>query len=307
MHLSEGMLPANQALLWSVIALPTLIWSIRAERSIKQGDSSSVMLMASVTSVLFAATLLPLPVPVVGATSHICLTPLFALIVGLRRIIWPTFFVLLIQTLFFAHGGITTLGVNMMTLGGVGPLVTLSFWWLLQKSGQNNPIALGIICGLGGLSVYVVDAFILAISLSDVAPPMTTFLSIVFGFAPVQVPLALLEAVVSVKILEVIAERRIDLLPINLRFLKKTRLSAGLLLLLISSSVLPACHYEGIDNTVFGATAEGLGRTPTDSIIDFSQGEIGLAVSILVLFGMGFVAGRTWESHFSRGKDALSR
>ena len=31
-----------------------------------------------VVSLLFAATLLPLPVPVLGATSHICLTPVLA-------------------------------------------------------------------------------------------------------------------------------------------------------------------------------------------------------------------------------------
>ena len=308
MHLSEGMLPATQSLVWSAIALPTLIWSIRAERSANQGESSSVMIMSSVTSVLFAATLLPLPVPIVGATSHICLTPLFALIVGLRRIIWPTFFVLLIQALFFAHGGITTLGVNMITLGVCGPLVTCSLWWLLRKMGQNNPIGLGIICGLGGLSVYVVDALVLAMSLSDVAPPSTTFLSIIVGFAPVQVPLSILESVVSVKIIQVIAERRLDLLPTSLQGFKQVHPSVGLiLLLLVSSSAMQACSYEGIDNTVFGATAEGLGRTPTDSILDFSQGELGLAVSILILFGMGFVAGRTWESHFSREKDALSR
>ena len=49
-------------------------------------------MIAAVTSVLFAATLLPLPVPVVGATSHICLTPLFALIVGVRRVVCTDFY-----------------------------------------------------------------------------------------------------------------------------------------------------------------------------------------------------------------------
>ena len=97
MHLAEGVLPLSQAIGWSALAAPVLIWSIRGEELARRDDTSSSTVMASVTSLLFAATLLPLPVPVVGATSHICLTPLFALIVGVRRIVWPTFFVLLLM------------------------------------------------------------------------------------------------------------------------------------------------------------------------------------------------------------------
>ena len=112
MHLAEGVLPLSQAIGWSALAAPVLLWSIRGEDLARREAPPSSTVMASVTSLLFAATLLPLPVPVVGATSHICLTPLFALIVGVRRIVWPTFFVLLLQAVFFAHGGLTTLGVN---------------------------------------------------------------------------------------------------------------------------------------------------------------------------------------------------
>ena len=78
--------------------------------------------MGGVTSLLFAATLLPLPMPVVGATSHICRTPALALVVAARRMVWSTFFVLLLQAVFFAHGGLTTLGINTLTLGLLGPV-----------------------------------------------------------------------------------------------------------------------------------------------------------------------------------------
>ena len=101
MHLAEGMLPIGQVIGWSAVAAPVLIWSIRGEQLARREKPSSSVLMASATSLLFAATLLPLPVPIVGATSHICLTPLLALIVGVRRIVWPTFFVLLLQAFFF--------------------------------------------------------------------------------------------------------------------------------------------------------------------------------------------------------------
>ena len=110
MHLAEGVLPLSQAIAWSALAAPTVFWSLRGEQRTRRNTPSSSVIMAGATSLLFAGTLLPLPVPVVGATSHICLTPVLALIVGVRRIVWPTFFVLLLQAVFFAHGGLTTLG-----------------------------------------------------------------------------------------------------------------------------------------------------------------------------------------------------
>ena len=92
MHLAEGVLPLGQAVAWSALAAPTVYWSLRREQRTRRNTPSSSVVMAGATSLLFAGTLLPLPVPVVGATSHICLTPVLALVVGVRRIVWPTFF-----------------------------------------------------------------------------------------------------------------------------------------------------------------------------------------------------------------------
>ena len=307
MHLSEGVLPFSHSITWSVIAIPTLLWSIRGEQVERQNETNPVPIMAAVTSILFAATLLPIPVPIVGATSHICLTPLFALIVGIRRIVWPTFFVLLLQAMFFAHGGITTLGINTLTLGVVGPLVTLVIWWASKKVDLNNAFTLALACALGGLSVYVTDALVLAVALSDLASPMTTFISVTAGFAPVQVPLVFLEAFISVKIVQTVSSRRADLLPFDLKNIGNFNPPLGHMVIVLATFFLTACDYRGIDDSVFGATTEKLGRPPTDGFIDFSQGEVGLAFSILILFAMGFFAGRTWERLFSRGQDALSR
>ena len=304
MHLAEGMLPFSQAIGWSVVAAPVLLWSIRGEQLARREDPSSSMVMASVTSLLFAVTLLPLPVPVVGATSHICLTPLFALIVGVRRIIWPTFFILLLQAVFFAHGGLTTLGVNVLTLGLFGPLIAIGLWRLLGKFGA---LGFGIACGIGGLSVYVIDALVLAAALSDVAAPQTTFTSVLVGFAPVQIPLSVLEAVVSVKIVQLLAERLPQILPKVLQTLRKSVVPATSVLFLLLILLQTGCSYEPIDDAVFKKESMTAGREPTDSIVDWSGGEVGLAMTIIILFGLGFVAGRNWERLFSRGRDALPR
>ena len=307
MHLAEGVLPLSHAVAWSALAAPAVVWSLRDEQRTRREKPSSTVIMAGATSLLFAGTLLPLPVPVSGVTSHICLTPVLALIVGLPRIVWPTFFVLLLQAVFFAHGGLTTLGVNILTLGLLGPLVTVGLWALLRRLGVDGTMSLGLACGVGGLSVYLADAVVLAAALSDVAAPATTFGAVLIGLAPVQIPLAVLEAVASVGLVRLLATRRPDLLPNSLRGGSRTMsapVASASLLLLIG---LSGCSYQGVDGTVFGATAEGAGRPPTESIVDLSQGETGLAMSVLILFGLGFVAGRTWERVLGKRRDALPR
>jgi cobalt/nickel transport system permease protein len=263
--------------------------------------------MAGATSLLFAGTLMPLPVPVVGATSHICLTPLLALLVGVRRVVWPTFLVLLLHAMFFAHGGMTTLGVNTLTLGLIGPLVTVGLWSALKNLGANGAVGFGLAVGLGGMSVYLTDAAVLAAALADTANPATTFWVVLVGFAPVQIPLSILEAVVSVYIVRALVTRRADLVPDGLRKLRLPRRESVAALVVLLSIGLSGCDYEGIDGTIFGAEAESAGRPPVDSMVDFSQGEMGLAMTILILFGLGFVAGRSWERLSADKKDVLSR
>ena len=307
MHLAEGILPFEQAVGWSFAGIIALAWSIRGEKLSRQDSTLPSVIMAGVTSLLFAVTLLPLPVPIVGATSHICLTPVLALLIGIRRLIWPTFFVLLLQAIFFAHGGLTTLGLNTLTLGVLGPAVTICLWTILRKFHIRNTICLVIACGVGDLSIYVADAMLLAFALADAVEPMVTFMGVTFGFAPVQVPLAVLEAVVSIGMIRLLAARRPDFLPMPLRVMKappKVIVNIAMTLLCVC---LFGCDYEGIDKTVFGATATSVGRLPTESVIDLSQGEFGLAMSILILFGLGFIAGRSWERIFSRSGDAVPR
>ena len=173
--------------------------------------------------------------------------------------VWPTFFVLLLQAVFFAHGGITTLGINTLTLGFFGPLCTIGLWNTLEKSRLNSTIGLGIACAVGSLSVYFIDALVLAIALSDLTPPASTFTSVSLGFAPVQVPLSILEAFVSVKIVLVLASRRADLLPTRLSMLRSPSVPVEHMILLFCVGLLSGCDYEGIDGTVFGKMAEHAG------------------------------------------------
>ncbi len=222
------------------------------------------------------------------------------------------FFVLLLQAIFFAHGGLTTLGVNTLTLGLLGPATAAGLWRLLGWLGAHHALGLAIACGVGSMAVYVADALVLSLALADVADPAVTLTGVLVGFAPVQIPLAVLESAVSAGIVRMLAMRRPSLLPTPMRSLGRASQAAVSVSVILLAFGLSGCAYEGIDGTVFGATAEAAGRPPTDSLLDLSQGEFGLGMSIIILFGLGFIAGRSWERlmnspQTSEGDDALSR
>ena len=61
MHLAEGTLPLSQALGWSALVVPVLIWSIRGESVIRREDSKSSVIMAGVTSVFLPQHYYPFP------------------------------------------------------------------------------------------------------------------------------------------------------------------------------------------------------------------------------------------------------
>ncbi len=292
MHLAEGTLPLWAAGIGWAIAAPWVWWSARAPAP---DDPRATGLRGAAGGLLFAVTLVPLPVPVLGVTSHLCLSPALALALGPRAVVAPVAVVLFLQAIFFAHGGLSTLGVNTLTLGLIGPMVALGAARLGRAAGAPVGLWVGLACAAGDLSVYVADAAALALTLPTAAGAWATFGALLAGFAPVQVPLAALEGVVSALMLRALAARRPGLLPPPLqRWGGHAPLppAAALVLLL---TLLGGCATTGLDDHVFGAAAAAAGRPPTGSLLDLSAGELGLAASVLIPFGAGFVLGRGVE------------
>lgn len=281
LHLAEGTLPLAHAALWTAVAAVPLTWSLAGERHAAPPDERA--LTATATAVIFAASLFPIPVPVAGASSHICLTPLFALMVGVRRVVWPTACVLAAHALFFAHGGLTTLGANLLTLGVIGPVSALALFALLRACRVPAFPAVAASCAIADLCVYVGDAALLAFGLARSVAPAQTFTAVLLGFAPTQIPLAVLEGALSAYALRALAAR--DRVPARLRLGRSAAAAFAVV-------ALTGCAVTGIDESVFAATAERAGQPARASLLDLSGSELGLAATIALLFGAGFVTGR---------------
>ena len=295
MHLAEGTLPLTHAAVWTAAAVPSLAAGVARLRRATEMDRALAAMAAAVT---FAATLVPVPIPIAGMSSHLCATPVLGLLLGRSALLIPATVVLAAQALLFGHGGLTTLGVNALTLGLVGPAAAASAATLLGLIRLRGPLAVFLACTLGHLAVYAVDAVALAAALAQ-QQPFTHWLTVVgVGLAPVQLPLALLEGTASALLVAALARRRPALVPARLHNASAAQRGVGLPLLLFALGMLSAdpaaAELPGADDVVFGGTARMAGRVADAPIAGRPEEEVGRSTFLVGGLVVGIVLGRGW-------------
>jgi cobalt/nickel transport system permease protein len=292
MHIAEGVLPASHAAITWAMAVPPIVWSSRWLHADAPDERRHRLTLASMsTALVFATTLVPIPIPVAGVTSHLCATPLLALIIGPRAIVLPTLLSLAVQALFLGHGGITTLGANLLSLGVVGPLVAWSIARALRSLRVPTSPTVFLACALGELAVYLADAVLLGSALSTSTTFTRVFLAVVLGFAPIQLPLAILEGLVSAFTLGYLAKRQNHLLPPWLVSARAVALSVLLVALVLGAT---ACGQQvrGADEAVIDHVATQAGRPPKPWFNPGDERVLGFAS--LGSFVAGVVVTRLW-------------
>ncbi len=117
-HVPDGFLSPRLTLPAWAAAAPLWVWAARRHFGSRAVDAIPVM--GSLTALAFALQSFRIPVPG-GTTTHVVGTALLAILFHpLVAFVCETV-VLVVQALFFGAGGITTLAVNALAMGLVGP------------------------------------------------------------------------------------------------------------------------------------------------------------------------------------------
>jgi cobalt/nickel transport system permease protein len=187
---------------------------IRARRA---RQSSYLPMLALVGSAVFLVSCMPIPVPVAGSCSHPCGTGLAALLVGPAPTVVITTIALLFQALFLAHGGLSTLGANIFSMGVMGALTGWASFRIVRKltgSVFAGAFAAGL---LSDWATYAGTSFSLAAALHGDGSMWVMFQAIAIAFVPTQLPLGVLEGILTVAAYSFVFRRRPELLaPISL-------------------------------------------------------------------------------------------
>ena len=209
MHIMEGYLPAGACVAWGVLCLPVVTAGFFTVRRRIRDERKSITLLAMAGAFIFVISYLKIP-SVTGSCSHMTGTGLGAILFGPSVVSILGIIVLIFQAVLLAHGGLTSLGANAFSMAIAGPALTWLVYTVCTKCRLRKRVSVFLAAALGDLFTYCVTSVQLALAFPDAeggaALSAVKFLGV---FAPTQLPLAVIEGMLTVLIvigLEVYAQ-----------------------------------------------------------------------------------------------------
>ena len=212
MHVAEGILPVSWAGLWFLVALPFVAWGLEVIKRRRAADPRSTTMVAMVGAAVFVISCMPVPIPWLGTCSHPCGTGLATLLIGPGPTVVVSSIALLLQALFLAHGGLTTLGANIVSMGVVGALGAYAAFHSLRAA--RVPIfAAAVVAGMiSDWATYAMTSLELSAALHGDGSIGAMFLAVGAAFVPTQLPLGIAEGLLTAMAYRFVLARRPELL-----------------------------------------------------------------------------------------------
>lgn len=200
MHIMEGFLPPGWSIAWGVLCIPFVVAGFISIK--KKVSESSRMLLILAMCGAFAFILSSLKIPsVTGSCSHPTGVGLGAILFGPTSMSVVGLIVLLFQAILLAHGGLTTLGANAFSMAIAGPFMAYGVYYLVKKITKKTEIAVFFGAFLGDLFTYIVTSGQLALAFPDSGGGiMVSFVKFMGIFATTQLPLAIIEGLLTVMV-----------------------------------------------------------------------------------------------------------
>jgi cobalt/nickel transport system permease protein len=212
MHIMEGFLPHPWWEIWFAFSLPIVAFGVHKMNKMIKENRETLPLLAVAGAFVFVLSSLKMP-SVTGSCSHPTGTGMGAIIFGPAITSVLSFIVLIYQAIFLAHGGLTTLGANTFSMGIAGPIVGYLVYKSAMKSGLNLYLAVFLAATLADWATYIVTSIQLALAFPAASGGvLASFEAFAAVFAITQVPLAIVEGVVTALMFKYIIQIRSDVL-----------------------------------------------------------------------------------------------
>jgi cobalt/nickel transport system permease protein len=217
MHIMEGFLPKEHALAWFLVSLPFFVAGCWQIKTLLARHPDRKMLLGLAAAFIFVLSALKIP-SVTGSCSHPTGVGLSAVLFGPAVSAVLSGIVLQFQALLLAHGGITTWGANLFSMGIAGSFVAWGLFKGARFCGLSSRVAIFLAATCGDWSTYMVTAGQLALAFPDAVGGFWAAYAKFLGvFAITQLPLAVCEGLLSVVVYNALAHYQeqglIDLEP----------------------------------------------------------------------------------------------
>lgn len=200
MHIMEGYLPVSGCIAWGVVSVPFVVAGLFSMRKKLKEERKNITLIAMAGAFIFVISSLKIP-SVTGSCSHMTGTGLGAILFGVSSVSVLGLIVLLFQAVLLAHGGLTTLGANTFSMAIAGPVVSWLIYKGCLKCKVNRYVSVFLAAAIGDLFTYCVTSLQLAMAYPSESGVMASFEKFLGVFAPTQLPLGILEGILTVLVI----------------------------------------------------------------------------------------------------------
>jgi cobalt/nickel transport system permease protein len=212
----EGFLPAIWCIVWFALSIPVVAYGVYKTNKLAKEKREVLPVLAVAGAFIFVLSSLKMP-SVTGSCSHPTGTGIGAIIFGPAITAVLSTIVLIFQALLLAHGGLTTLGANVFSMGIAGPVVAYLIYKAGMKANINFYLIVFLAAAFGDWATYIVTSTQLALAFPaggvlTYASFFSSFSKFLAIFAITQVPLAIIEGAVSALLFKYVIEVKSDIL-----------------------------------------------------------------------------------------------
>jgi cobalt/nickel transport system permease protein len=204
-HIAEGFLPPAHAAAWTAVAAPFVVHGARHVAKEVRERPEARLLLGAAGAFTFVLSAIKLP-SATGSSSHPTGTGLGAVLFRPPVMALIGTIVLTFQALLLAHGGITTLGANVVSMAVVGPWAGYGGYRLMLALKAPFAAAVFTAMATADWSTYLTTSVQLGLAHPDAAGGVLASTARFLGiFAVTQLPLALAEGLLGVMLFRLLA------------------------------------------------------------------------------------------------------
>ena len=265
MHVPDGFINAQVSVATGVISLGTLWAYIRNAKNLVA--DKLIALTGMMSALIFVLQMINFPIAA-GTSGHLLGGALAVIVLGPSLGIICISIVVVIQSLLFADGGLSALGVNVLNMAIITSLtgwLTITFWKKLFGDSQFTLISGSVIAGLLSV-VFSSIAFVMEYAIGGtVSVPLG---SVLIAMISTHLFIGLGEGVITALIISLLLRVRSDLVYANTKKDKSNNLSTsyGTFIVLILSLTL-ITPYASSSPDGLESVASNFGFEETDGVV----------------------------------------
>lgn len=230
MHMSDALLsPAVGGTFWAVSG-GLIAWSIK--KSSMDQDGRKTALMGVLGAFVFAAQMINFTIPGTGSSGHLGGGLLLTVLLGPHRAFIALASVLVIQSLFFADGGLLALGCNIFNLAFFPAFVAYPFLYRTIAGDSLSPARLGAASMTAATAGLLMGAcfVVLQTTVSGISElPFGTFMLFML---PIHFAIGIVEGLVTWAVVAFVAATEPTLLSMQHESDKKRSLTPAVFILI---------------------------------------------------------------------------